>query len=120
MIELLRSGELSAGHGRALLMLEDDSRALSLAHRAVKDGLSVRKLEELVARVNSRDSEDLEELSEEEQKAEASLRRLEERVRGILENENLSLRVDPSGKKRLSISFETEAAWKRFMTRIRD
>jgi len=46
--DLVRSGQLSSGHARALLALQDPKRQLTLAHRAVKEGLSVRQIERLV------------------------------------------------------------------------
>ncbi len=42
---LLEAGELSMGHTRALLSVEDPVRASNLARRAVKDGWSVREME---------------------------------------------------------------------------
>ncbi len=46
---LVESGELSAGHGRALLGLADDHDRCRWAERAVRDELSVRELERGVA-----------------------------------------------------------------------
>ena len=43
------AGVLSAGHARALLGAPDDSTIQSLAERVVREGLSVRGLEELVS-----------------------------------------------------------------------
>jgi len=45
---MINRGELSAGHGRALLGLEDQGRAVSLAESAVAEGWSVRQMEEAV------------------------------------------------------------------------
>lgn len=47
--ELVESGRLSAGHGRALLALPDDDSRVSWAERAVAEGLSVRDLERVAA-----------------------------------------------------------------------
>lgn len=47
--ELVESGRLSAGHGRALLAIEDEEYRLEWAHRAAADGLSVRELERAAA-----------------------------------------------------------------------
>jgi len=47
--ELVESGRLSAGHGRALLGLPDDESRLACAERAVAEGLSVRDLERMAA-----------------------------------------------------------------------
>ena len=49
VLELVRSGELSAGHGRTLLGCQDPAKQVQLAKRTVKEGLSVRVLEALVA-----------------------------------------------------------------------
>ena len=47
--ELVKAGELSAGHARVLAGLADESRQLALAERAVLEGMSVRDLEKLAA-----------------------------------------------------------------------
>ncbi len=46
---LLISGEISQGHARALLPLEDAELQISLAERIIKEGLNVRQVEALVA-----------------------------------------------------------------------
>jgi len=52
-LDILRSGQLSMGHGRALLGLDDSSLISRVAVNAVKRGISVRQLEEKVRRLNS-------------------------------------------------------------------
>lgn len=47
--EMVESGQLSGGHGRALLALSDDESRIEWAARAVADGLSVRELERVAA-----------------------------------------------------------------------
>ena len=42
--EMVKAGELSAGHARVLAGLADESRQLALAERAVREGMSVREL----------------------------------------------------------------------------
>lgn len=44
----LRKGELTSGHARALVAVEDESLQLALYHRIVRDDLSVRAVERLV------------------------------------------------------------------------
>jgi ParB family chromosome partitioning protein len=46
--EMVDAGDLSAGHARALVGLEDTAYAIHLAGRAVDDGWSVRQIEEAV------------------------------------------------------------------------
>ena len=48
--ELLEEGRLSAGHGRALLAVEDAKERLDLARRIARGGMTVRQLERHVAR----------------------------------------------------------------------
>lgn len=47
---LIRRGELSAGHSKALVGLANTKAQIDLARRIVKDGLSVRQVEALVSR----------------------------------------------------------------------
>jgi ParB family chromosome partitioning protein len=47
--DYLRSGELTEGQARPLLSLEDEGEAQKLALRAVREGLSARRMEELAA-----------------------------------------------------------------------
>ncbi len=47
VLGLIESGLLSAGHGRALLTTADPEARIRLARRAVREALSVRRLEEL-------------------------------------------------------------------------
>jgi ParB family chromosome partitioning protein len=49
----LASGDLSAGHGRALLGLRDEAEMLRLARRAVDESLSVRAVEDAVQRLQA-------------------------------------------------------------------
>lgn len=47
--ELLMDNKLTAGHARALITLEDEAKAIDLAKLTVKNKLSVRELEKMVA-----------------------------------------------------------------------
>ena len=48
IIKYLISGEISQGHGRALLAIEDNKLKIEIAKRIIKDGLNVRQVEALV------------------------------------------------------------------------
>lgn len=52
IIEMIRAGELSAGHGRALLGLKNKETAVSLARKAALRNLSVREVESTVKALN--------------------------------------------------------------------
>jgi ParB family chromosome partitioning protein len=48
VLETVERGQLSAGHARALVSLDDDRKALALANEAIAHQLSVRELERRV------------------------------------------------------------------------
>lgn len=52
--EMLAAGDLSEGHGRALLALASRGRQLRLARKAVRECLSVRRVEAEVRRLNGK------------------------------------------------------------------
>lgn len=49
---MIQKGQLSMGQARTLLSLKDKTKLAPLAKRAIKDNLTVRQLEQIVARVN--------------------------------------------------------------------
>lgn len=119
VMEMLRGGELSAGHGRALLAVDDPKLQKKLARKTVATELSVRALEALVAQLNEPPEEEFEE-DEELEKQRASLKRLETRVRSYLDLEEVKVSLDAHGRKRLNVVFDTEASWKRFVSKIKE
>jgi ParB family chromosome partitioning protein len=48
--DLLEEGRLSAGHGRALLAIQEPKLRMTLARRAARGGLTVRQIERLASR----------------------------------------------------------------------
>lgn len=52
-LEYVRTGELSAGHARALLALENPDDILAAANKIISEELSVRQTEELVKRMKT-------------------------------------------------------------------
>ena len=52
-LEMLRIGEITAGHARALLGLDDEEEIMPLANRIVAQNLSVRETENSVKRINA-------------------------------------------------------------------
>lgn len=53
----VNDGELSMGQARTLLGLKDKNEMLALAKRVIKEGLTVRQLEELVQKLNESSTE---------------------------------------------------------------
>lgn len=48
-LQYVRSGQISAGHAKALLALEDEEQIVEMAERVVKDGILVRDIEKLAS-----------------------------------------------------------------------
>jgi ParB family transcriptional regulator, chromosome partitioning protein len=116
VVELVRSGALSAGHGRALLVLKDPREQLRLAQRAIQRSWSVRDLEQAASEQTGKAERE----EEGDQRELQALERLQSRVSEYLGLERVHMRVDSSGRKRLSLTFDTEASWKRFISKIKD
>ena len=53
ILEIVSKGQLTAGHARALVSVEDDRRALALANEAIARQMSVRELESRVRAVQT-------------------------------------------------------------------
>lgn len=81
--ELLIGGEISAGHGRALLMLDDKSKAMELAEKAANGEMTVRQLEEVVRRENKNSAKEQKEVPPTEEVKVNYIRAIEERFTGL-------------------------------------
>lgn len=55
VLEMVRSGVLSAGHARVLAGLDKDEQKTDLAHKTVQNGWSVRQLEQIAAAMKQTD-----------------------------------------------------------------
>jgi len=103
---MLRTGELSAGHARALLGLNDKEQILPLAIRITNRDMSVRETEAAVKKLNTVPEEDeFTELDSEAGQVKLYMKELENRSRSIL---GRKVRISNSPKKKtLEISYET-------------
>jgi ParB family chromosome partitioning protein len=54
VLEMLRDGAISAGHARALLALATEELMIECAHKIVERSMSVREVEAMVQRINTR------------------------------------------------------------------
>ncbi len=61
VLEMLRAGEITAGHARALLGLNSEEAMIALAGRVVANEMSVRETENAVKRMNNLENEPVEE-----------------------------------------------------------
>ena len=60
VMEMVEKNELSAGHARALLPLSDEKKQLEAANEVLKKNLSVRKTEQLAARLQKEPADEKE------------------------------------------------------------
>ncbi len=84
VLELLRAGDLSAGHARALLGLKNEEQMAPLAQKIIEKGLSVRDVERTVRLMNYEPDEIDEEEQNELSQRKVYMRDLEHRAVGIL------------------------------------
>lgn len=107
VLEFVRKGELSAGHARALLGLEDSDLAVKLAEKVISHGLSVRDVEKAVKKFNeasiSDDGDTV--LDTREEQIKLYMKELENRSRSILGRD---VKIVHGGKKKIvEISYES-------------
>ena len=58
VLEMLKNGDISTGHARALLALENEDNMVLLAQKIVEKDLSVREVESAVKRINRKENEE--------------------------------------------------------------
>jgi len=57
VLELVKNGSISSGHGRVLLRIENSQKQYQLAMSIIKKKINVRQTEELVAKIISEQKE---------------------------------------------------------------
>jgi ParB family transcriptional regulator, chromosome partitioning protein len=92
--ELVREGQLSMGHARTLLGLEQEADILALAREVVRAGLSVRSTEQAVRKHNATPRATTEP-DDEAQRRKIIVRELEDRLRRRL---GVRVKLRPKGK----------------------
>ena len=95
-LEMLKSGDITAGHARALLGLSDDDQIMDLANKTVARGLSVREVEYAVKRINQR----IDEAEEERVHPQVSVH-MKELERKAMSALGRKVRISRSSKRRV-------------------
>lgn len=108
-LELLKKGDISGGHARALLGLEDDAQIVDLAHKIAEKDYSVRETERIVrlfkARANAETDAD-EEIDDSDAQRKVYMKDLERRVMHTLGRKVRIARV--AKKKIVELSYEDD------------
>lgn len=84
VLELLKNGDISAGHARALLGLKNEEQMAPLAQKVVEKGLSVRDIERTIRLLNYEPQENESEEETALTQRKAYMHELEHRAVGIL------------------------------------
>jgi ParB family chromosome partitioning protein len=101
--ELLQQGQLTMGHAKVLLGLEDPEEITSLAREVVKEGLTVREIESRLRHAGThRGKKTGRPRAIDRQSPEA--KRIEERLRRFLQTDT-ALKVGPKNRGTLTIHF---------------
>jgi ParB family chromosome partitioning protein len=118
VIESVRSGQLSAGHARALLPLGDEPLQLSFAEKVVEDGWSVRETERQVQeRIASEDHEPLRLIGGSGSDGKTRTRNdqvasLEQELRSAL-GTKVDIRLNTKGRGRIVVHFTSHEEFER-------
>ena len=112
--DLIISGQLSGGHGKALLGMENTLLQRRLARRAARASLSVRVVENLIQRLKERAQ-----AKPSRKKAGSAEQREAIRLQNILGIERVAVRAVGTGSRSVTLRFEDEKTWKQFLSRLK-
>lgn len=93
--KMIRSGKISAAHGRTLLGIQDPRKQLMLAERIEKEGLSVRTVEEIAKKLKG---EQKEEKKKEKKVKSAEILAVESDLRNVIGTKVSIVQGKKSGK----------------------
>ena len=112
----LQKREIDMGHARALLSLDSPSLQLKVFKEILKNGLSVRQVEEIVKKLKNGEDVNLgkKKISSKNRFPE-EFKILREQLSGFL-NTKISLSISPSGKGKISIPFSNEEELEHIMS----
>lgn len=102
VVDYVKSGELSSGHARTLLALDEEEKMISIAKRAVEQGLSVREVEKLTKisdQIDTKQEKPMKELQKDSYYKEVELALKEELHRKVKVN------IKGNGEGSLELSF---------------
>jgi ParB family chromosome partitioning protein len=117
-LELLKKGDISGGHARALLGLDDEAQIVDLAQKIVQKDYSVRETERIVRlfKANAEKGDEPEELDESDAQRKVYMKDLERRVMRMLGRKVRIARV--AKKKIVELSYEDDQDLEEIIKRL--
>ncbi len=115
--QLLISGEISSGHARALLGLEDKEQQIALASQIIEKGLNVRQVEKLLKIMTKPQKDEKEKEESEEKDLSFIFRDLEEKMKGIMGTKVMIHQKDKN-KGRIEIEYYSASELERIVELI--
>ena len=97
----IRSGEISAGHGRAIISVEDAELQQELFKRIIKEGLNVRQAEKAASELKNPKKS----IQKTEKELPNHLRKVEKSLADVLE---VGVEIKSSGKGKIILDFNNE------------
>jgi ParB family chromosome partitioning protein len=102
--KLLQEGQLTMGHAKVLLGLDDPAKIVSIAREIVKDGLTVREVEQRLREVGGTKIGKKAGRPRAVDRQSPELKRIEDRLRRLLQTD-LAIKVGPRNRGTLTIHF---------------
>ena len=110
----LQKKELDMGHARALLSLESPTQQIKLFKDIIKNGYSVRKVEELVKRIKNEEQMDNDQSNIQKNPLSEKLGTLSKQLSGVLATK-VQMTCTSKGKGKISIPFANESELERIL-----
>ena len=102
--KLLQDGKLSMGHAKVLLGLDDSDKIASLANEIVREGLTVRELEQRLRQVDGTSRKGKAGRPRTADRQSPEIRQIQDRVRRFLQTD-ATLTVGPNNRGTLTLHF---------------
>ena len=102
--KLLQDGKLSMGHAKVLLGLDDSDKIVSLANEIVREGLTVRELEQRLRQVDGAPRKGKAGRPRTADRQSPETRRIQDRLRRFLQTD-VTLTVGPNDRGTLTLHF---------------
>ena len=109
----LRSRQLSMGHARSLISIDDPKKQIEVYYRVIDEDLSVRQTEEVVRLLQTAPLRDPVR-TEKKKKLNEDFRQLADHLKSIFETD-VTLRLNDQGKGKIVIQFENNSEMERIL-----